>query len=328
MHVTILLPAYNAERFLATALESVLGQTHRHFTLLVLDDGSTDATTSIARSFAHGDDRVRLIERPHEGLCAVLNRGLALAETPWVAIMHADDVMLPYRLERQIAFLHEHPELDVVSSFVYHIDEQGRRRGAGTSSLTSRERVDAVVRGTGAFSFHHSAVMMRREAALAVGGYRQAYWPCEDMDLWNRMAEHGYGVAVQPDFLMHYRIHGSAASVAHHRLQYEKLVFVLASTRARRQRRPEPTWDAFVAARARRPLLERLADARRAWGMMMYKQAVSCYAAARYVPAVLRLAAAAFLTPIETFSKVGHRFGGFLLRSRLAPSAAVTSTPE
>lgn len=318
MHVTILLPAFNAARFLPAALESVLAQTYGDYTVLVLDDGSTDATPAIARTFADRDARVRVVEAPHRGLCAVLNDGLARAKTPWVAIMHADDIMLPHRLERQIAFLRDHPELDVVSSFVYHIDEVGRRRGAGTSTLTSRERIDAIVQGEGAFSFHHSAVMMRRGAALAAGGYREAYWPCEDMDLWNRMAEQGYGIAVQPEYLMHYRIHSQAASVAHHRLQYEKQLFVLASIRARRRGEREPTWEAFVTERATRPAHHRIADARRVWGALLYKQAVGRYAGARYLAAAIGLLAAAALTPVDTLSKVRHRFGHFLLRSRFA----------
>jgi len=120
MRTTVIMPAYNAERYLAEAIESVLGQTWKDFELIILDDGSRDRTLEIAQSYALRDSRVRVESHTNMGIAPTLNLGLALSESEWVIQMHADDVMMPNRIERQLAFVAEHPELAVASSWIKH----------------------------------------------------------------------------------------------------------------------------------------------------------------------------------------------------------------
>src|SRR5436190_20375247 len=109
--LTVLLPAYNTAAYLAEAVRSVLAQTFRDFELLVIDDGSTDDTLAVARDLERTDGRIRVLTQPNAGIAHTMNRGIDLARGEWVACMHGDDVMLPTRPERQLAFLRDN--LDV-----------------------------------------------------------------------------------------------------------------------------------------------------------------------------------------------------------------------
>ncbi|HYO10671.1 MAG TPA: glycosyltransferase family A protein, partial [Tepidisphaeraceae bacterium] len=109
--LSVLMPAYNAERYIAPAIESVLAQTVRDLQLLVIDDGSTDGTLAAARAFEQRDARVRVVTQANAGIAQTLNRGLEmLAGHEWVFLMHADDLMTPNRLERQSVFVAANPD--------------------------------------------------------------------------------------------------------------------------------------------------------------------------------------------------------------------------
>src|SRR4051812_44688990 len=133
--VSILMPAYNAERYVAEAVASVLAQTHRDFELLAIDDGSTDGTLGILQSFAATDPRVRILSHENTGMGRALNAALERCRHEWVARMDADDVMVPDRLERQLAFVAERPGLVVCSTLVRYIDEGGSVIGQNRSEF-------------------------------------------------------------------------------------------------------------------------------------------------------------------------------------------------
>src|SRR5256885_481813 len=102
------MPVYNAERHLREAIDSILAQTFSNFEFLIMDDGSTDGSIDISRSYA--DPRIRVLAEPHEGVVSVLNRGLVEARGEYIARMDADDVSEPRRLSRQLAYLRSHPD--------------------------------------------------------------------------------------------------------------------------------------------------------------------------------------------------------------------------
>jgi glycosyltransferase involved in cell wall biosynthesis len=159
--VSVVLPAYNGERFIAAAVRSVLGQTFRNFELIVVDDGSVDATPEMLANLQRGDDRVSIHRHPQNlGLRAALNTGCRLARAPLVAKMSHDDVCLPDRFERQVSFLHDNPSVGVVGSSVQIIDDQDRR-GQTRHYPTSPALVAWSMLFANAIA--HPAVMMRRE---------------------------------------------------------------------------------------------------------------------------------------------------------------------
>lgn len=196
--VTVLIPAFNAERFIGSAVQSILDQTFTDFELLIVNDGSTDDTIGVVRRFE--DPRLRLVDQDNKGVAGALNRGLAEAQGDLIARMDADDIAYPARLERQVTFLDENPRLSVVGSSYRMVQQDG--------SLITHVRVvqrpfDVRRDLQARCPLGHPTVMYRRSAVLAVGGYSPEWEPAEDWDLWWRLR--GYGIANLPDTLLDYR---------------------------------------------------------------------------------------------------------------------------
>ena len=206
--VSVVLPVFNAEPYLGDAVESLLGQTLRDFELIVIDDGSTDGSRGILEGFAARDNRVRLVVRENRGLAATLNEGIQRTGADSVAIMNADDVALPERLAKQADFLDAYPGIAAVGSQIRLMRHDGRL-GPTTSLPTSPAQVCTFLRKASPLA--HPVVMFRRQAVLAVGGYRPQMEPAEDYDLWLRLAEH-HDLANLPDVLLYYRLHACQAT--------------------------------------------------------------------------------------------------------------------
>lgn len=307
--VSVIMPVYNGERFLAEAVESVLAQTHAEFELLILDDGSTDRSLEILRRYEAGDSRVRVLSRENRGLCATLNELIELAACDLVFMMHADDVMAANRLQRQIAFFAEHPEVDICSSFVEYINDAGTVIGNYSSPLTTRQAVQELADQNEIVGFNHPATAFRRSVVRKVGGYRQPFWPCEDIDLWGRAVEAGAGICVIPDCLLKYRIHGTSASVARSTLLRRKHHYVKACMLARRAGLREPSWDEFGLAWARRPWFQKVNVWRKDAAKAFYKNAVFAYAQRRYFQVAGGLLAALMLQPVYIITQVFRKYG-------------------
>jgi glycosyltransferase involved in cell wall biosynthesis len=207
--ISVVMPVYNAKRYVAEAIESILGQTFRDFEFLIIDDGSTDGSLAILKRYAGCDARIRLWSGPNAGYVPRLNEMLALARGDLVARMDADDVSLRDRFGRQVEFLRAHPEVDVVGTGQQCIDSRGYTLTDWCFPLGHDEIQECALAGTGPIS--HPAVMMRREAVLAAGGYIVELMPAEDFDLWLRMGEHGQ-LANLPDILVRYRMHEQSVS--------------------------------------------------------------------------------------------------------------------
>lgn len=201
------MPVYNAERFVAEAIESILAQTYTDFELLITDDGSTDGSGAILRRYAGSDGRIRLVSRPNVGLSGTLNEMVDRARGEFLARMDADDISMPERLEIQADYLRAHPECLVVGSRVLAVDTDGDPLCEWTREQTHEEieaELLSIGRGPGMLG---GAVMMRREAVLAVGKYRES--SVEDRDLFLRLGERGR-LANVPQALLRYRQHPSS----------------------------------------------------------------------------------------------------------------------
>jgi glycosyltransferase involved in cell wall biosynthesis len=171
--VSVVLPVWNGARFLATAIESVLAQTCQSLELLVVDDGSNDATREIAKGFADRDARVTVLALgTHVGIVRALNAGIAAATGEYVARMDADDVAVPSRLETQIALLDAHPECVAVGSAVEVIDEDGQQIGEASYPERHDDIARALLAGRGATlarGRRAAAARLRMEALLESG---------------------------------------------------------------------------------------------------------------------------------------------------------------
>jgi hypothetical protein len=176
--------AYNAATHIDEAIASVLNQTHEDFELLVVDDGSSDSTPEIVRSYT--DSRIRVVSRQHNvGVAAARNFGMQLAEADLIAFLDADDIAYPKRLEKQIAFMSEHSECGLLGCACDLIDESGAHQGSYQPPCeTGMIRWNLLIRNV----IVTSTAMLRRPVALAAGGYDERFQVCEDYGLWARMA--------------------------------------------------------------------------------------------------------------------------------------------
>src|SRR5690606_37374672 len=126
--VTVLLAVHNGERYIQEAIDSILAQTFGDFELLIVNDGSTDATRDLVLSYS--DDRIRLVDNDHNiGLPKSLNRGLRLAKGRYIARLDADDISEPDRLAAQVSFLQANPDVAMVGSWYRKIDGEGNTLG-------------------------------------------------------------------------------------------------------------------------------------------------------------------------------------------------------
>ena len=193
MDVSVFIPVHNGEKYLAQAIESVLGQTHRELELVVIDDGSTDGSLAIMERYARADRRVRVFTQENRGVTATGNRGLEEARGDWVARLDADDLFFPEKIERQLAFVKRHPDLRIAGTRGWFINDRGRSLGlVGTEGPFTREEFLRRRQSGEPVYFIHSSTLMHRETMLAIGGYRTQFVQAEDVDLWLRAAERGH----------------------------------------------------------------------------------------------------------------------------------------
>ena len=198
--VTVLMAVYNGERHLEESIDSVFAQTFEDFELLVVDDGSTDATSQILAGYV--DSRLRVIRNElNLGVTRSLNRGLGESRGCYVARQDADDISEPDRLERQAAFLDVNPDVTILASSYLRIRDDGSVSGIRN---VPTEAVGARWRLLFLNAFTNSSVMFRRDDVERLGGFREEFAYAQDYDLWSRLAFTG-NVAALPDTLARYR---------------------------------------------------------------------------------------------------------------------------
>jgi glycosyltransferase involved in cell wall biosynthesis len=202
MKSAVLLPVYNAGRFLPQAIESILQQHCSEFEFLIIDDCSTDGSAAVIRSYAAADTRIRAIfHERNSGLSSTLNEGLAAVNADLVIRMDQDDAALPNRVGTQVRFMRTRPKVAVAGTFVYHM---GRTLAHDRLVTLPVEHEDIVRALPLANCIYHPSVILRRDAILEAGGYRAEYRNSEDYDLWLRISKQ-HELANIPVPLLRYR---------------------------------------------------------------------------------------------------------------------------
>ncbi|MGC4031250.1 MAG: glycosyltransferase [Tepidisphaeraceae bacterium] len=229
--VSILMSVYNGQAYLAEAMESLLAQSFRDFELIVIDDGSTDRSPAILAKFAEKDARIRRITQANAGLTVSLNRAAKLAKASLLAHMDPDDVAVPNRLEKQVAFLNANPQIILLGSQVVLTDPYGTPYQWPVHELSHDGIYDKLMKGEG-WAVVHPAAMMRRDAFERIGGYDQRFRTSQDFDLWLRLAEIGR-LANLPEPLLFYRQHLASANFAKAEQQKRLKVWILDEARRR-----------------------------------------------------------------------------------------------
>ena len=243
--ISVVMSVYNGERYVPEAVESILAQTFDDFEFILIDDGSTDGSKGLLDGYARRDPRIRLTSRPNKGLTATLNEGLGMACGEFVARMDADDISLPSRFEKQVAFLRANPDVVCVGARVLRVDPYGSPLSESNHKLT-HEEIDGQLMEEGlGWAITHPVAMMRRDAVVKVGGYREQFRTSQDLDLWLRLAEVGR-LANLPDVLLKYRYHPQSVGFTKFEEQRRVKSIILQDAYTRRGRTPPAEWPTGI----------------------------------------------------------------------------------
>jgi glycosyltransferase involved in cell wall biosynthesis len=206
--ITVLMPAYNAEKYIGQAIDSVLRQTFTDFELVIVNDGSTDSTQKVIHSFK--DARIVLINQPNMGVAAALNTGLKHSRAPFIARFDADDICYPERLEKQIRFLKENPEYILVGSDADYILENDDFLFHFQCIAHSHDEIMEKLYFY--CPFVHPTVMYKKESICNAGGYPADAHNFEDYLLWTAIAKVGK-ICNLPEALIKYRLNSSSVTI-------------------------------------------------------------------------------------------------------------------
>lgn len=262
--VSVVLPIYNAQKHLRAAVDSILAQTFSDFELIAINDGSTDASLSILQQYAKTDKRVWIVTRPNTGLVGALIDGLQAAQADLIARMDGDDIALPTRIEKQVAYMDSHPDCVLLGTLVRSIDPHGLTLWEEHSTPTTHDELDAeLLKGRGGV-IRHPTAMIRRAAIGKVGSYRPAFNCAEDLDLFLRLAEVGR-IANLPEILLAYRQHYGSINRTKYEIQNQRATNSVYEAAARRGITLPPGWK--YQPDPPRPKVQQLRD----WGWLALK---------------------------------------------------------
>jgi glycosyltransferase involved in cell wall biosynthesis len=204
--VSVIMPCWNRERFVADAIRSVLAQTFADFELIVVDDGSTDGSREVVASFS--DARLHCLHREHRGISAAMNAGLAAARGRYLARLDSDDAWLPDLLETQVAVLDARPEIGLVYSRAECTDTDWKPLGMtwGYPLRFPNETLRSMVYNDCTCNI---TVVCRRECFDRAGNFDERLETSEDLDMWLRVARHDQ-FAFTDRVLARVRLHGGS----------------------------------------------------------------------------------------------------------------------
>ncbi len=212
--VSVLMPAYNSEKYIGEAIESILNQTFTDFEFIIINDGSTDNTAKIVRKYAKKDKRIKFVDnKKNKGVTKTRNELLKLAKGEYIACMDSDDISLPTRFEKQIKYMNEHPECGVLGTWYEVFDKQNY-----ISRFASKITILKLLHGC---AVCNPSAMIRKSVIDRNNlEYNNNFNWCEDYEFWSRMIFFTEIHTLQ-SVLLKYRWHNTNISVEHAKKQDE-----------------------------------------------------------------------------------------------------------
>ena len=202
--VSVVMPVYNGALYLKEAIDSILSQTHKNLELIIINDGSTDDTEDIILSYE--DSRIHyIVNEKNSGICVTLNKGLDVAQGKYIARMDCDDISVPERLQKQVEYMEQHPNIGIIGSDIIVFGE-----GIQERLFTFEHDMNCCKAGLLFFTcFAHPVVMIRKSILDEYNlRYDDEYRGLEDFELWYRISQYADLVNL-PTPLLHYRKHKS-----------------------------------------------------------------------------------------------------------------------
>jgi glycosyltransferase involved in cell wall biosynthesis len=297
------MPTYNASRFVGEAIDSIIAQTFPHWELIVVDDGSTDNTLEIVRKYAEQDSRIRIVQAEHGGASRARNLGMQAAQYAWIAVMDADDIAFPHRLEKQLKAAQEKPHVVAWGSAFHHINASGKILSLSRLGPETEERFYEMRQAGHVVNLNNPTVLLKKEIALKVGGYEPNTLAGHDLELLDRMAAHGPILAL-PEPLLLYRVHMQSISMQRFFLQRQAIRYVRHRHLARLAGKPHLTLEEYLEQRRQKPIVERAAKYLETLGIFYYRKAGLLVGEENYLAAIFHLGMAALCNPSYALSRI------------------------
>ena len=231
--ISVILPVFNSEKYVAQTIESVLKQSFADFEFIIIDDASTDKSLKIIKKYARKDSRIRVITNDiNLGIGGSRNIGLEIARGEYMAVADSDDISLPERFAKQVQFLEKSPDYCGLGTEVIYIDPEGSPLHVGSHYYSNEQINDQLLLGNGD-AIPHPSFICKTDILQKIGGYDATFIGAEDLDLYLRLAEIGK-LANLEDILV--RIRRRQTSISHQRsdLWQEMKYKALAKTMERR----------------------------------------------------------------------------------------------
>jgi glycosyltransferase involved in cell wall biosynthesis len=211
--VSVVMAAYNGERYIEESVRSILGQTLENFEFIIVDDGSTDSTFNKLQQI--GDPRLRIIRQSNQGQTSALIAGIQHAKGDLIARLDDDDYSLPNRLMSQLKFMEAHPKVSLCGSRFQEL-HRGRLVAQRVPFVQTNTEIKRIMSFYNPFA--HSSVMFRHDAYFKVGGYSKKYTISMDYDLWLRLMDVGEVCNIDEAFTV-IRLHNNSVSMKQERLK-------------------------------------------------------------------------------------------------------------
>lgn len=302
--LSVLMTVYNGMPYLPKSVDTVLEQTYGDFEFVIVNDGSTDGTAEYLDGLT--DKRVQVIHRENGGTAAAANQGLKSCHGEYIARVDADDIALPTRFEKQVAYLDAHPEVGLLGTQMAPLGDAGV--GPSLSLPTTHS---AIYEGlmAGRHALGHANIMMRTALLKEIGGY----WSHPLQDAWDMMLRMGEvaDLANLSEVLHHYRVHTGSLTGSRMRKMRLSIDYARELARRRNEGLQPVSLVHFQTERNQRPALARLLDEADLHARQQYRVAVGEMYSGRPVRGRLRLAWAAICAPRLTCERIAR----VLLRS-------------
>ena len=255
--ISVIMPTYNTSKFVAEAIESILNQTFKTFEFIIVDDGSTDNTLNIIKSYAKQDSRIQVIEVAHGGMAYATDIGVEAAKYPWLAFADSDDVAVPNRLEKQLNAAQANPNLIGLGSYFYFTKSNGQPLSVKTWGPKTEEEFYSLQQQGHFHLVYQATLFLKKEIFVKEGGYRPIFQTAADVEFIARLCNHGT-ILVVPEPLVFYRLHAKNTSIQNCFNQWSVGKYLKARHQAQLAGHPEPSYQKFLAKNSRKNWLNRL----------------------------------------------------------------------
>ncbi len=301
----VFVPAFNAGKFLKLSLESLINQQPERPRVILIDDASTDGSIKDIQEYLDSGLVEIKKNRTNLGKAKSLNQCFAETHGTLFFLQDADDIAMPNRIYKQAQYMANNPDVACSCSFIKYINTEDKEIAQGRLDLLDSDKLEEYLAGNEPFGMFCPSIVLRSDVAkYSNTRFRSEFWPADDIDLWNRMAEAGHTLRVQPEYLVKYRVHGNSIISKDYyksRMQYE---WVRCCLKARRTGMQEPTQEEFLKSWRGASINQKFKRMRKITAKGMYRSAGFAHASSKPIRAAVCLLLATILSPIYTIKRL------------------------